>query len=284
MAKPAKKASTNPAKQTRTRDIPVLVIAAIGMAITAYLTAVAWWETAPAFCSAGSSCDAIQQSRWSTVLGLPLSFWGFGVYALIALFAFRPLSRLRRWKRIWNVSLVGLAISVYLTLVGWVQLDAFCGWCLASLLTITTLFALTAIRRPPSAPDMPWWNWLLNSGVLVIVFVGGLHIYYSGWLQTPTDPRLEPLAQHLETTGASFYGASWCVSCQQQKALFGDAAKALPYVECSPNGRGGQMAFACVAQNIESFPTWVIDGKRVVGVLQPEELARRSGFNWQQDD
>ncbi len=266
----------------RAPDMPVLALAILGMLITGYLTGVAWWETSPAFCSTGSSCDIIQQSRWSRVLGLPLALWGFLLYALIAYLAYRPMSRLRRWKRLWSPSLIGVAISLYLTLTGIIALDAVCLWCLASLVIISAIFIKVAIKRPPSAPDVPWSNWLMNSGILVLVVVGGLHVYYnySDMLKPKQDPRLEALASHLDQAGAEFYGAFWCVNCQEQKRVFGDAADALPYTECSPTGRNGPMAFACIDQNIESFPTWIINDKRYVGVLDPEELARYSGFDW----
>jgi uncharacterized membrane protein len=286
MAKrPAKKQKAAPttATQSRSPNKPVLALAIVGMVITGYLTGAAWWDSAPAFCAQGSSCDLIQGSRWSTVLGLPLALWGFLTYALIAFFAYTPMSRLQRWQRLWYVSLFGLAISLYLTFVGLFALNAVCVWCLASLAILSAIFALTVSRKPPSAPGMPWWNWLLNSGIVVLVAVGGLHIYYnySHVFRPPQDPRLEALAQHLEETGAKYYGASWCVNCQQQSALFGDAADELPYIECSPGGRSGRVAFACVQQNIESYPTWIIDGERFVGVIQPQELARRSGFDWE---
>lgn len=267
----------------RSPDLPVLILAALGMAITAYLTGVSWWEAAPAFCSAGSGCDVIQHSRWSSILGLPLALWGFALYAVIAVVAYRPMSRLKRWKRLWSPALAGVAISLYLTLVGLIALNALCIWCLASLVIISAIFATLIVRRPPSAPDVPWSNWLLNSGILVVVVIGALHAYYNynDLLRPPQDPRLEALALHLDESGAQYYGAFWCTNCQEQRRLFGDAANALPYTECSPNGRGSQPAFACLDQGIESYPTWIIGGERIVGVLKPEELARRTGFDWE---
>lgn len=284
-AKPTeKKAGTVPAKSHQSPDWPVLALAALGMAITAYLTAVAWWDAAPAFCSAGSSCDLIAQSRWSQVLGLPLALWGLLLYSLIAFIAYRSSAPMKRWKRVWSVALIGLVFSIYLTLVGAVMLDAFCVWCLISLVTLAAIFVVNALRHPPEAPGMPWWTWLLNSAIAALVAVVALHLYYnSDLLSPPPDPRLAPLAAHLRESGAKFYGASWCASCQRQKQLFGDVADELPYVECSPYGRGGPTAAACTQANIQNFPTWVIGGERSVGVLEPDALAKRSGFAWKQN-
>jgi uncharacterized membrane protein len=283
--KPSKAADKKSAYKTeRQPNLGLIALAAVGLAITSYLTGVAWLDEAPAFCSTGSSCDVIQNSRWSTVLGLPLALWGFGLYAVIAFLAFRPASAIKRWKQIWSVSLLGVVLSVYLTLVGFISLDAICAWCLASLIVISAIFIANAVYRPTIAPEMPWWNWNLNSGIAALVAVVVIHLYYnSDILQAPQDPQMVTLVAHLQSTGAKFYGASWCTSCQRQKKIFGALAKDLPYVECSPFGRSGAPATECTIKGIDNFPTWIIKNKPTVGVLEPEELARLSGFVWKKD-
>ncbi len=258
-------------------------LAVFGMLITAYLTRVAITASDVAFCSSGSGCAIIQQSQWSTVLGIPLALWGFALYVVIALSATLMKPRLKRWRRLWYLSLVALAISVYLTIVGIVALDAVCIWCLASLVTIAAIFTLVALRRPASAPGMPWQKWLLQSGITAVVIIALLHAYYSGLFQPAEDPKLKALATHLDETDAKFYGAYWCPNCNEQKELFGASADRLPYVECTPDGRNGVMAFVCISKEIEGYPTWIINGRHHQGVLQPEQLARYSGFDWDKD-
>ncbi len=272
-------------KASHQPDWIVLVLAGAGMLLTAYLTGVAWLEAAPAFCGEGSNCATVQQSRWSRVLGLPLALWGFLTYAVLAFIAYRPASRLKRWKRMWTVAFLAMIISLYLTQVAAVELGVACLWCLFSLALLTAIFVAVALRRPPSAPEMPWWNWWLNSVVAGIVVVVLLHLYYnSDILKRPPDPRLQALVQHLDETGAIYYGASWCVSCQQQRQQFGALADELPYVECSPYGRGGIVASACTTQGIQNYPTWIINGRRFEGVLKPAQLAEYSGFDWKAAD
>lgn len=262
-------------------DWPLVGLAGGGMLVTAYLTLVRTLNAAPLFCGEGSSCDLIQQSSWSLLLGLPVSLWGFGLYALIALIAGLGRPRLKRWQRLWLLAFFGTVFSVYLTLAGWLGLDAFCSWCLVSLGIIAAIFLLLSLRRPESAPGMPWAGFLAGQGVMVALMLVLLHAFYAGWFQAPEDPRLRALAEHLERTGAVYYGASWCPSCQQQSRRFGQSADRLPYVECSPQGRGGGVAFECVSNDITSYPTWVIGGRRFEQFLEPEELARRSRFDWQ---
>ena len=68
------------AKQLR---LTVLVLAGVGIILTAYLTFDKWFDTGLAYCAAGSGCDLVQSSRRSTLLGLPLALWGMLAYASI---------------------------------------------------------------------------------------------------------------------------------------------------------------------------------------------------------
>lgn len=105
--------------------------------------------------------------------------------------------------------------------------------------------------------------------------------HQSGLLhQRPESRRAAALAQHLSDYGAKFYGASWCVECRQQKRRFGHAADRLPYVECSPGGRNTPMTSTCAAAGVTVFPTWVIDGIQHNGVIEPQQLAVLTRFDW----
>lgn len=261
-------------------ELPVLWLAVAGLLVTAYLSVTSLSSAAPLFCAPGSECELIQQSRWSFLFGVPVALWGFALYALIALVAGVSRPRLKRWHRLWLLSFFGTLFSLYLTLAGWLALQALCPWCLLSLAIMTAIFGLLTFKRPESAPGMPWAGFLAGQGAMVAVLLVLLHGFYAGWFQPPEDPRLRDLAQHLERTGAVYYGASWCPSCQEQNRLFGAAARHLPYVECSPGGRGGVVAFECVANDIGTYPTWVIGNRRFEQLMTPEELARRSRFNW----
>lgn len=84
-------------------------------------------------------------------------------------------------------------------------------------------------------------------------------------------------AQCLKDNGAVFYGAFWCPHCQAQKALFGNSAKLLPYVECS-NPDGQTQTKVCNDRNITGYPTWEFaDGSRVSGEQTFATLAEKTG-------
>jgi len=87
----------------------------------------------------------------------------------------------------------------------------------------------------------------------------------------------ENLAKFLKEKGMILYGAYWCPHCKDQKALFGDAAKYLDYVECDAKGEGANPD-ECVARGIEGYPTWIYEGKQYSGPQTLEELAEIVGF------
>jgi len=256
----------------------VLILAVLGMLLTVYLTYNTVTSSAPAFCAADSGCELIQQSRWSMVLGIPLTLWGFALYALLAGMALRLPAKTMRWQRLALVASIGLAVSVYLTLIGWTQLKAFCLWCLISLGLLASICLRLFLSRPVSLERRQWQRWLSTTGAAVVISLGGLHLSYSDWLAPREDPQLQALAEHLQRIDAQFYGAYWCPACQEQKRLFGSSAKRLPFVECAPNGSKGLTSRACIEENISSYPTWIIRGRRYQQILSTEELMRYSRF------
>ena len=61
-----------------------------------------------------------------------------------------------------------------------------------------------------------------------------------------------------------------------REALFGDAEKELPYVECSTPD-GNEQLQVCQDKNIESYPTWIFsDDSRLVGEVTLQELSQKT--------
>ncbi|MDP3813781.1 vitamin K epoxide reductase family protein [Pseudomonas sp.] len=264
-------------------DWPVLLLALGGMLLSGYLSFTALSDSAPLFCGQDSPCERIQQSRWSQLLGMPVSLWGFALYGVLALNAWRLPSKLPRWRRQWLVALFGLAISLYLSLIGWLELEALCAWCLLSLALLAAICARLSLKRPQSPIAVPWRPWLMRSGLTVLLALTALHLYHSDLLVPREEPQLQALAEHLQRTGAKFYGTFWCPICQEQKRLFGGSAERLPYIECTPNGSKGLLAAACIEAKITGYPTWIIRGKRYSQSLSTVELARYSRFKWREN-
>jgi len=259
-------------------------LAGLGILLTAYLTFTRWFGQPAAYCSVGSDCDLVQASRWSTLLGLPLAFWGLLMYAVLAVLLWRMRSRPAMWSRALTLAAFGTGMSVYLTVVSVVEIQATCAYCLASFAVITAIFVILLLSRPANLQRFDWGLWGMSAGAGLVIFLGALHMHYSGIFDPaagPEKPYLKALAEHLDASDAKFFGASWCPACQEQKEHFEASAHRLPYVECSPAGRGGPTASACVSNQIVEYPTWIIDGRRHEGAMSPKTLAQMSGFEAQ---
>jgi uncharacterized membrane protein/glutaredoxin len=256
---------------------PLLAIAVAGLALTAYLTFTSLTGGSVRGCSAGSGCDVVLASRWATLFGLPTALWGFLAYAGLAAIAFiKPAGK--HWRYAWTAALLGVSYSVYLTTVSLTVLKATCPYCLTSLSLMIGTLALTTYQRPAGLKSFSWRRWLTRRVPVAAIFVFALHLQYVVVPTEPVNPMAKPLAEHLTTIGAKFYGASWCEHCQQQKKYFGDYADRLPYIECKPGSPSAPMTKPCLDNYISTFPTWVINGKRVEGVLTVTDLAELSGF------
>lgn len=110
--------------------------------------------------------------------------------------------------------------------------------------------------------------------VLILIAVGGLG--YSIYTRSFAPGKLDGFAQCIKDSGTIFYGAFWCPHCQNQKKLFGNSEKLLPYVECStPNGQAQTQE--CIDKKITNYPTWVYpDGSTQTGEVSLEDLSAKT--------
>jgi uncharacterized membrane protein/glutaredoxin len=223
----------------------------------------------------------VLSSRWATLLGLPTALWGLLAYAGLAAIAFvRRVDK--QWSYAWTVAFLGVAYSAYLTVVSLTILQSTCPYCLTSLALMAATLALVVRQRPPELARRSWVGLSAGRGALAGLVILLLHANYvapSAEPVGPEDPQIRALAEHLEEQGALFYGASWCPHCQEQKKLFGASASRLPYIECSPAGPNTPQAPSCNRAGVQSYPTWIINGRAFAGeVLSLAQLASVSGF------
>lgn len=271
----------SPEQRNRVIDHLLLGLCAAGVALTTYLSYVAWFGDHPLYCEAGSGCDLVQSSRWSTLLGLPMAFWGLATYALLARLVWRRKTKASAWPAALLVAVCGVAISSYLTAISVIEIGATCAYCLTSYAIITSILVLVVLRKPADAHQFAWGKSLTAPLAAALVIVGGLQMHYSGLFDPakgPEKPGIQALAQHLADSGAVFYGAYWCPRCQEQKKLFEASVGRIPYAECAPQGPNGPRTAVCAVKEINSYPTWIIGRRRHVGRLSLESLARYSGF------
>ena len=251
------------------------------MALTGYLAWTAFSGGAVQGCPAGGGCDIVLTSRWATLLGLPTAFWGLLAYTGLAAIAFVRRAD-THWSYAWTAAFFGVCYSVYLTVVSLTVLESACPYCLTSLALMAAALALVVFQRPPEMAHRSWRGLIAGRAALATVVILVLHANYVAPQAEPAgpeDPMIRALAEHLTEEGVLFYGASWCPHCQEQKRLFGASASRLPYIECSLGGPNSPQSAACRTAGVQSYPTWVINGRATVGqVLSLAQLADASGF------
>lgn len=99
-------------------------------------------------------------------------------------------------------------------------------------------------------------------GISALVILGGLIFE---WKTTPEAGAYDQFAQCLRDKGATMYGADWCPHCQNQKRMFGDSFKFVPYVECPDDPK------RCIAEGVEGYPTWKFQNGAVLSGEQSLE-------------
>lgn len=114
---------------------------------------------------------------------------------------------------------------------------------------------------------------ILGTAGLALVAVG-LLLYFLVFTGPNPETPVGKLATCLDEQGVTMYGLPTCPHCQEQKDKFGDSFKYVDYVNCSENRD------KCLTQGIETVPTWIIDGNKIVGVQELEELAEKSGCKY----
>jgi uncharacterized membrane protein/glutaredoxin len=267
---------------TSTPNWPLLGLSLLGCALAGYLSWTSLSGGSVQGCSAGSGCDVVLSSRWATFLGLPTAFWGLLTYLSLAGTAFIARAD-RQWRLAWTLAFFGAAYSVYLTVVSLTMLGGACPYCLTSLAVMSATLALLTWQRPDGLPGFSWFRWLRLRGPVTAGLIAFLHLNYVGLVGKPPeqeDPTLRAIAIHLAETGAKMYGAEWCPHCQDQKAMFGGAARRLPYVECSMGRQGSAQTSVCRQAGIKTYPTWEINGRRYEEVMTPARLAELTAFDY----
>ena len=124
-------------------DIPIAVLALIGLGIAAYLTYIHYAGIKP-LCLASGGCEKVQSSHWSKLGGVPVAVLGLVGYAAILALLFVPGETGLAGMAL--VALVGFGFSLYLTWAELFRIHAICQWCVASAVLMTLLAVLSVAR------------------------------------------------------------------------------------------------------------------------------------------
>ncbi|WP_287128857.1 vitamin K epoxide reductase family protein [Candidatus Cyanaurora vandensis] len=157
-----------------------------GLGVTGYLTYEKLIVGATVACGEGAGCNVVLASPYASVLGLPLAGFGFGLYAVILAFVTWPGDGGGwRWPGLWALTTMGIVFSGYLMSLLIFEIKAFCPYCLASALFLTTLW-LTVLFTQKWSRSQAGTN--LGLGVAGLTLVSSLLLYQIQKNTVPPPP------------------------------------------------------------------------------------------------
>jgi uncharacterized membrane protein len=206
-------------EQRRRSDAPAVAVerpaflvsglAGLGILLAAYLTWLKFRGGGALLCTAGSGCDLVQASRYSTFLWVPTALWGLAVYVAIGVLAWLGLGA-RNWLIAFVLASGGVGFSLYLTWLSVFTIGATCVWCLASAGVFVVILAVLVMRRPPESGRRSLSQArMVTYGALAAVgaIVGGAFVFAAPFSAPPGYQMA--LARHLADSKAVMYGAFW---------------------------------------------------------------------------
>jgi uncharacterized membrane protein len=139
----------NEAAKNRTLYSAIAVLAVAGVALSALSLQRHYAKSATAFCEVGEtfSCDIVNRSEYSTVMGIPVAGIGIVGYGVLLALATVYRSRAETPTRLLGAAVAGLAFTSYLTYVEGYVLQTWCILCLSSLGLMAGIAVLTGVVR-----------------------------------------------------------------------------------------------------------------------------------------
>lgn len=132
-----------------TRRMAIAILSLVGVFLAAYLTLYKLGYLEALACGTGS-CEVVQASRWSKLLGLPVALWGVGFYlTMFAVAATGSMERLAESTRVGvalaTMSGCGGLFSAWLTYIEIWRLHAICRYCVTSAGLVVAIFVLSVM-------------------------------------------------------------------------------------------------------------------------------------------
>lgn len=129
----------------------MIALCVLGLALTAYLTVVHYSGGVPFCTTKHNTCEQVQTSIYSHVLGIPVALLGLIGYVGIFVLLLAPDRDLTR-VGVLGVTLFGLVFSGYLTYREVFTLKEICEECVTSAVLMALLFIGAVVRYLAGAP------------------------------------------------------------------------------------------------------------------------------------
>ena len=127
--------------------VGIFLVSLIGLGISSFL-AYEYALISPINCPlGGTSCDAVLQSIYSNIFGIPVPWWGIGYYIGMLTLALAVIEK--ESKALKNLLFLGgatgILVSFYFSYLEAFVINAWCFWCVLSAICTLIIFILTSI-------------------------------------------------------------------------------------------------------------------------------------------
>jgi uncharacterized membrane protein len=119
----------------------VVVLGVLGLGVSLFL-AISHYLGYAVPCDITGGCEAVLNSKYSTLLGIPLSIWGIGYFAAVIVSALLANHYLQ-WRKVVTVILsIGALLGLVFLSIQFFVIKKVCQYCLATDLLSILLFIL----------------------------------------------------------------------------------------------------------------------------------------------
>lgn len=127
----------------------MIALAILGLLVAGYLAYV-YLADVEALCSNVGGCDAVKNSRYAEVAGIPVPILGMAGYGAILLLLLIERTGVTFAEQspilVFGLSLLGTLYSAYLTYLEIAVIKAICPYCVASAIIMTVILGVAVYR------------------------------------------------------------------------------------------------------------------------------------------
>ena len=153
-------------------DKIIMALSGLGLLFMGYLVYLHYKATDGSLCNfgAGLSCEIVNKSIYSEVLGVPLSILGIVFFATIFALAYKK-SLPHSYRVIQMFSVFSLVFGINLSLIEVRDLGTICPFCEASKVLMLVILALAWKAEKHAGRRLPA-HWMATAVIVGLLFVG----------------------------------------------------------------------------------------------------------------
>lgn len=153
-------------------DKIIIGLCGLGLLFMGYLSYLHFKTTDGSLCNfgAGLSCEIVNKSIYSEVLGVPLSFLGLAYFVTVAALAYKKFIP-HAYRAVQGFTMFSLVFGINLSLIEVRDLGTICPFCEASKVLMLVILALAWKADSASERRMPA-HWMATAAIVGLLFVG----------------------------------------------------------------------------------------------------------------